>query len=115
MLYEHFYELITESGEHKQNLQIVRSKELISRIFYMIQTDLKMLHVAKDVLFNLLAALLQPLPDENSMLKFGQFICSTLPGSNSTDYELNLPREIRAIQDLLFADESKSELFFIGQ
>lgn len=55
--------------QQKTNLQVIRSLGLLGRLLKVIRSDPDILLIARDVLFNLLAAILQPLPDSYSLLK----------------------------------------------
>lgn len=60
--------------EKRQNLQVIRCLGLLARLLFLLQSDPHILHVARDVLFNLFTAILQPLPDAPGLLKCVAFV-----------------------------------------
>ncbi|KAK5971529.1 hypothetical protein GCK32_021657, partial [Trichostrongylus colubriformis] len=77
MLYEHFYELITD--HERENLAIVRRSPLLSRLLFTMFDRPHLLWSTNEIVFNLLSAIVQPQCDNRSMLKLGQAIAATLP------------------------------------
>ncbi|KAK6060487.1 hypothetical protein COOONC_01852 [Cooperia oncophora] len=69
MLYEHFYELITD--HERENLAIVRRSPLLSRLLFTMFDRPHLLWSTNEIVFNLLSAIVQPQCDNRSMLKLG--------------------------------------------
>ncbi|KRY48286.1 WD repeat and FYVE domain-containing protein 3 [Trichinella britovi] len=110
LLYEHFYQLITESGSHEENLAIVRHVGLLPRLLYTLAYQPHLLKATKDVIFNLISAILQPIADYTSLLKFGQFIIATLQIKETSNIEKSLPNDIQDLQALLFNEDVEAEV-----
>ncbi|KRZ31839.1 WD repeat and FYVE domain-containing protein 3 [Trichinella pseudospiralis] len=110
LLYEHFYQLITESGSHEENLAIVRHVGLLPRLLYTLAHQPHLLKATKDVIFNLISAILQPIADYTSVLKFGQFIIATLQVKETSNIEKSLPSDIQDLQALLFNEDAETEV-----
>ncbi|KRZ15735.1 WD repeat and FYVE domain-containing protein 3 [Trichinella zimbabwensis] len=110
LLYEHFYQLITESGSHEENLAIVRHVGLLPRLLYTLAHQPHLLKATKDVIFNLISAILQPIADYTSVLKFGQFIIATLQIKETSNIEKSLPNDIQDLQALLFNEDAETEV-----
>ncbi|KRX89878.1 WD repeat and FYVE domain-containing protein 3 [Trichinella pseudospiralis] len=110
LLYEHFYQLITESGSHEENLAIVRHVGLLPRLLYTLAHQPHLLKATKDVIFNLISAILQPIADYTSVLKFGQFIIATLQVKETSNIEKSLPNDIQDLQALLFNEDAETEV-----
>ncbi|VDP07627.1 unnamed protein product, partial [Soboliphyme baturini] len=108
MLYEHFYQLITDSSSQTENLNIIRQVGLLSRVLQVLVYDRRLLWVTKDVVFNLIAAILQPIADDLSLLRFGHFVVSTLC-LKGMDNETCLPMDVRDIQVELFKQEFNAD------
>ncbi|MFH4977645.1 hypothetical protein AB6A40_004354 [Gnathostoma spinigerum] len=77
LLYEHFYELITD--QQRSNLSILRRSSLPCRVLIRLLDMPENIHAVNDVVFNLLGAIVQPPCDANSLLKIGQMVAATLP------------------------------------
>ncbi|XP_027889562.1 WD repeat and FYVE domain-containing protein 3 isoform X1 [Xiphophorus couchianus] len=77
-LFEHFNELLTESSEAAKNAKLLREFQLIPRLLLTLRdTSLSQPTVA--AISNVLSLLLQGFPNPYDLLRFGQFISSTLP------------------------------------
>ncbi|XP_035766605.1 WD repeat and FYVE domain-containing protein 3 [Neolamprologus brichardi] len=77
-LFEHFIELLTESSEAAKNAKLLREFQLIPRLLLTLRdTTLSQPTVA--AISNVLSLLLQGFPNPYDLLRFGQFISSTLP------------------------------------
>ncbi|XP_054466267.1 WD repeat and FYVE domain-containing protein 3 [Anoplopoma fimbria] len=77
-LFEHFIELLTESSEAAKNAKLLREFQLIPRLLLTLRdTSLSQPTVA--AISNVLSLLLQGFPNPYDLLRFGQFISSTLP------------------------------------
>ncbi|XP_069124433.1 WD repeat and FYVE domain-containing protein 3-like isoform X2 [Argopecten irradians] len=95
-LYEHFYELLTESSRSIQlksdqvsNFQLMRDIGLTSRLLHILK-DTKLSEATIDTITNVVYVLLQGPPDQHSLLRLGQFIVSTLPQMSSTEKNIVL-------------------------
>ncbi|XP_048460451.1 WD repeat and FYVE domain-containing protein 3 [Rhincodon typus] len=77
-LFEHFIELLTESSEASRNAKLMREFQLIPKLLLTLRdTSLSQMTIA--AISNVLSLLLQGFPDSNDLLRFGQFLSSTLP------------------------------------
>ncbi|KAK3103345.1 hypothetical protein FSP39_018631 [Pinctada imbricata] len=83
-LYEHFYELLTESSDQSSNFQLMREIGLISRLLHILK-DPKLTSATINIITSVITVLLQGPPDSPSLLKLGQFIVSTLPQMSSSE------------------------------
>uniref|UniRef100_A0A6B0VGF8 Putative kinase a-anchor protein neurobeachin n=1 Tax=Ixodes ricinus TaxID=34613 RepID=A0A6B0VGF8_IXORI len=91
-LYEHFHELITESSEQKANLRILRELEMVTRLLMMLRDPCLSASTVR-LLCNLLRTLLHSTQRSGDILRFGQFMVSTLPRPSVSEKLLNLKRE----------------------
>ncbi|VDN90901.1 unnamed protein product [Brugia pahangi] len=103
LLYEHFYELITD--HNSDNLNMVRRSSLPSRLLIRLFDHPNLIFAVNDIVFNLLAALLQPPADNLLLLKVGQLIAGTLPVPGSYQDETSYAFSIADIQTALFANK----------
>ncbi|CAI5448055.1 unnamed protein product [Caenorhabditis angaria] len=109
MLFEHFYELITD--HQINNLQIVRKSSLLSRLLLTIYDDPQITQNTDEIVFNLISAILQPPCDTKSILKIGQIVGATLSGSSEVE---EAPFHISELQKLFLAEpSSKIHLIYI--
>ncbi|XP_066568174.1 WD repeat and FYVE domain-containing protein 3 isoform X2 [Amia ocellicauda] len=77
-LFEHFIELLTESSEAAKNGKLLREFQLIPKLLLTLRdTSLSQPTIA--AISNVLSLLLQGFPNSCDLLRFGQFISSTLP------------------------------------
>ncbi|XP_028980419.2 WD repeat and FYVE domain-containing protein 3 isoform X4 [Esox lucius] len=77
-LFEHFIELLTESSEAARNAKLLRDFQLIPKLLLTLRdTSLSQPTIA--AIGNVLSLLLQGFPNTYDLLRFGQFISSTLP------------------------------------
>ncbi|KAM6959381.1 WD repeat and FYVE domain-containing protein 3 [Aplochiton taeniatus] len=77
-LFEHFIELLTESSEAAKNAKLLREFQLIPKLLLTLRdTSLSQPTIA--AISNVLSILLQGFPNPYDLLRFGQFISSTLP------------------------------------
>ncbi|XP_006867792.1 PREDICTED: WD repeat and FYVE domain-containing protein 3 isoform X1 [Chrysochloris asiatica] len=77
-LFEHFIELLTESSEASKNAKLMREFQLIPKLLLTLR-DMSLSQPTIAAIGNVLSFLLQGLPSSNDLLRFGQFISSTLP------------------------------------
>lgn len=88
-LLEHLLELTTESNEKKQNVKIMRDLQLLSKLLHIIVD----IHddPTREILFNMMEALLSGQPRHNDLLIFGQYCVSKLPNRNQMEKFLIIP------------------------
>ncbi|XP_036056672.1 WD repeat and FYVE domain-containing protein 3 isoform X5 [Onychomys torridus] len=77
-LFEHFIELLTESSEAAKNAKLMREFQLIPKLLLTLR-DMSLSQPTIAAIGNVLSFLLQGFPNSNDLLRFGQFISSTLP------------------------------------
>ncbi|KAH0615815.1 hypothetical protein JD844_026358 [Phrynosoma platyrhinos] len=77
-LFEHFIELLTESSEAAKNAKLMREFQLIPKLLLTLR-DMSLSQPTIAAISNVLSYLLQGFPSSNDLLRFGQFISSTLP------------------------------------
>ncbi|XP_049867714.1 WD repeat and FYVE domain-containing protein 3 isoform X4 [Pectinophora gossypiella] len=87
-LLEHLLELATETAHRTHNLRTMRELQLVSKLLYIIN-DVKVVST-KNVLIQLLAALLGGQPRPSDLLCLGQFMAYTLPLPSQTEKGVNL-------------------------
>uniref|UniRef100_A0A1A9X279 WD repeat and FYVE domain-containing protein 3 n=1 Tax=Glossina brevipalpis TaxID=37001 RepID=A0A1A9X279_9MUSC len=88
-LLEHLLELAVESNEKKQNVKIMRDLQLLNKLLLII-VDIQD-HSTREILFNLVEALLGGQPRHSDLLLFGQYCASKLPKSDQVERSLILP------------------------
>uniref|UniRef100_A0A673WZF5 WD repeat and FYVE domain containing 3 n=1 Tax=Salmo trutta TaxID=8032 RepID=A0A673WZF5_SALTR len=77
-LFEHFIELLTESSEATNNAKLLREFQLIPKLLLTLRnTSLSQPTIS--AISHVLSLLLQGFPNPYHLLRFGQFISSTLP------------------------------------
>ncbi|VDK65809.1 unnamed protein product [Gongylonema pulchrum] len=106
LIYEHFYELITD--QNCENLGVIRRSSLPSRLLIRLYDNPMLIFAVNDIIFNLLAALLQPPADNLLLLKIGQLIAGTLPMPGSEQHEASYAFSIPDLQSALFASKTSS-------
>ncbi|XP_045427023.1 WD repeat and FYVE domain-containing protein 3 isoform X3 [Pipistrellus kuhlii] len=77
-LFEHFIELLTESSEASKNAKLMREFQLIPKLLLTLR-DMSLSLPTIAAISNVLSFLLQGFPSSYDLLRFGQFISSTLP------------------------------------
>lgn len=87
-LLEHLLELATETAHRTHNLRTMRELQLVPKLLYIIN-DVKVIST-KNVLIQLLAALLGGQPRPSDLLCLGQFMAFTLPLPSQTEKGINL-------------------------
>uniref|UniRef100_T1IS53 WD repeat and FYVE domain-containing protein 3 n=1 Tax=Strigamia maritima TaxID=126957 RepID=T1IS53_STRMM len=88
-LYEHFYELVTESSDQKNNLFIMQELGLVSKLLYVMK-EFALPDITVDTVDKLLNSLLRNTPVTQDILRFGQFIAATLPSHAYNEKDVNL-------------------------
>ncbi|KAM3726430.1 WD repeat and FYVE domain-containing protein [Dirofilaria immitis] len=106
LLYEHFYELITD--HNSENLNMVRRSSLPSRLLIRLFDHPSLIFAVNDIVFNLITALLQPPADNLLLLKVGQLVAGTLPIPGSDQNESSYAFSITDLQTALFANKHSS-------
>lgn len=95
------------SSNHRDNLAKVRASTLLSRLLLLVVERPRVFVVRTDVLFRLIAAIVQPPCDAASLLRFGQALASTLPtqslNSGERSAERSLPFHIAELERCLWA------------
>ncbi|XP_043915423.1 WD repeat and FYVE domain-containing protein 3 [Protopterus annectens] len=77
-LFEHFIELLTESSEASKNAKLMREFQLVPKLLLTLR-DPSLSQPTIAAISNVLSLLLQSFPNNNDLLRFGQFVSSTLP------------------------------------
>ncbi|XP_066509176.1 WD repeat and FYVE domain-containing protein 3 isoform X1 [Hoplias malabaricus] len=77
-LFEHFIELLTESSEAAKNAKLLREFQLIPKLLLTLR-DQSLSQPTIAAISNVLSLLLQGFPNTYDLLRFGQFLSSTLP------------------------------------
>ncbi|KAL0979906.1 hypothetical protein UPYG_G00191390 [Umbra pygmaea] len=77
-LFEHFIELLTESSEAARNAKLLREFQLIPKLLLTLR-DTSLSQPTISAIGNVLSLLLQGFPNPYDLLRYGQFISSTLP------------------------------------
>ncbi|RZF45662.1 hypothetical protein LSTR_LSTR010613 [Laodelphax striatellus] len=90
-LLEHLYELVAESSEKRNNLRLVRDMQLVQRLLRILPSV--QAPPTRQVLLNLLGALLANQPQPQDLLAFGQFVASTLPSSITNEKSIILQEQ----------------------
>ncbi|CAG4985996.1 unnamed protein product [Colias eurytheme] len=85
-LLEHLLELATETAHRTHNLRTMRELQLVPKLLYIVN-DVKV-GSTKNVLINLLAALLGGQPRPTDLLCLGQFMAFTLPLPSQTEQNI---------------------------
>ncbi|XP_041362357.1 WD repeat and FYVE domain-containing protein 3-like isoform X2 [Gigantopelta aegis] len=88
-LYDHFRELLTESGESKMNHAIMRDIGLVSRLLHIL-ADNKLSTLTIHTIATVVKELLLGPPEASSLLRFGQFLVSTIPATSCSEKNIKL-------------------------
>ncbi|KAL4240237.1 WD repeat and FYVE domain-containing protein 3 [Mactra antiquata] len=81
-LYEHFYELLTDSSDQSNNLRLMREMGLVSRLLHVLR-DPRLPQATIETMASVIGLLLEGTPDGQALLKLGQFLIFTIPESHS--------------------------------
>ncbi|VDN02986.1 unnamed protein product [Thelazia callipaeda] len=106
LLYEHFYELITD--QNSENLNLVRRSTLPSRLLIRLFDHPNLIFAVNDIIFNLFVTLLQPPADSLLLLKIGQLVAGTLPLPGSDQNENSYSFSISDLQTALLDSKHTS-------
>ncbi|CAL1540511.1 unnamed protein product, partial [Lymnaea stagnalis] len=91
-LYEHFYELLTDSSEQKSNHSIMRSMGLSTKLLHILKDPKLPIQTIQSV-SNVLGELLSGPSDHSGLLRFGQHLVSTLPVASYMEKSVDLKQE----------------------
>lgn len=105
-LLEHLYELVAESSEKRNNLRVVREMHLVQRLLRILPSV--QAPPTRQVLLNLLGALLANNPLPHDLLAFGQFVASTLPSTTTCEKHVAL-QEALASRCLIATDKERDQ------
>ncbi|XP_033108223.1 WD repeat and FYVE domain-containing protein 3-like isoform X3 [Anneissia japonica] len=83
-LFEHLHELLTDSSDLKKNGRLFRSLRMVNRLINMLHNHY-LSHSNIVAISNLLQVLLQGVPSSTDLLRFAQFLVSTLPSSSADE------------------------------
>ncbi|XP_064637335.1 WD repeat and FYVE domain-containing protein 3-like isoform X3 [Lineus longissimus] len=88
-LYEHFFELLTESSELQSNLKLMREVGLVNKLLHILK-DSTLSAITIQTIVSVLQVLLTSCPDQKSILRFGQFLVSTLPTFSVSEVNISI-------------------------
>ncbi|KAL5018829.1 hypothetical protein ScPMuIL_004551 [Solemya velum] len=91
-LYEHFYELLTDSSDQNANFSLMREVGLVQKLLHILK-DPKLTSVTISCVSNVIIVLLQGPPFPAALLRFGQFVVSTLPSASQNERNINLSKD----------------------
>eukprot|EP00794_Sanderia_malayensis_P012330 gene12330-13603_t len=94
-LFCHFYELLTQGAECGKNAVCLRWLDCVPKLLFLLQ-DGKPPDSTLSVISNVLSVLLSQNQRASDLLRFGQFLASSLPSSSSNENLLGL-------EDIMFA------------
>ncbi|XP_048248442.1 WD repeat and FYVE domain-containing protein 3-like isoform X1 [Haliotis rufescens] len=88
-LFEHFFELLTESSDQKVNHGMMRQIGLVERLLHVMH-DVRLSQLTIQTVSSVLHELLQGPPDIPALLRFGQFVVSTIPSASVNEKLISL-------------------------
>ncbi|XP_038062031.1 WD repeat and FYVE domain-containing protein 3-like isoform X2 [Patiria miniata] len=88
-LYDHFYELLTDSSEADKNRKMMRQLRMVNRLLYMLH-DPTLTHATIQSIANLISVMLQGGSSSADLLSVGQFLASTLPNLSADERMVTL-------------------------
>jgi hypothetical protein len=88
-LYEHFFELLTESSEHKHNVIFMQELRLVDRLLRILR-DSTLSRMTLQTILSTITVLLAGASHPPSLLHFGQFMVSLLPQNSVNEKTLSL-------------------------
>ncbi|XP_061175428.1 WD repeat and FYVE domain-containing protein 3-like isoform X2 [Saccostrea echinata] len=86
-LYEHFFELLTDSSEQSSNFQLMRDLGMVGRLLHILK-DNQLTPATIKAISSDITVLLQGAPDYAALLKLGQFTVSTLPSMSASEKQI---------------------------
>ena len=104
-LLEHLLELVSESGEKRTNIRIMRELQLVSKLLHIIGEINE--NATKEILFSLLTILLGGQPRLGDLLHFGQFITAKLPLNGESEKSVDLAH-LTSSKDFTLIDDTDS-------
>ncbi|XP_050392525.2 WD repeat and FYVE domain-containing protein 3 [Patella vulgata] len=91
-LYEHFNELLTDSADAKANSMMMRDIGLVSGLLHVLKDVNLSVHTTRTIC-NVIGELLLSTPDHQSLLRFGQFLVSTIPPLSTNEKDVDLHQD----------------------
>eukprot|EP00058_Branchiostoma_floridae_P010550 XP_002596038.1 hypothetical protein BRAFLDRAFT_202950 [Branchiostoma floridae] len=104
-LFEHFIELLTESSENSSNALLMIELGMVSKLLHTLQ-DRSLSQTTVDSVAMVLALLLQGSLKTSDLLKFGQFLVSTLPTFSVSERNITMENLVDAALELSESDYS---------
>ncbi|XP_066304852.1 WD repeat and FYVE domain-containing protein 3-like isoform X4 [Branchiostoma lanceolatum] len=98
-LFEHFIELLTESSENSSNALLMIELGMVSKLLHTLQ-DRSLSQTTVDSVAMVLALLLQGSLKSSDLLKFGQFLVSTLPTFSVSERNITMENLVEAAMGL---------------
>ncbi|KAK7508020.1 hypothetical protein BaRGS_00000985, partial [Batillaria attramentaria] len=92
-LYEHFYELLTDSSEAKTNCELMRDMGLVTKLLNVLR-DSQLSLPTINTIASVICELLSGTPDPHGILRLGHFLVSTLPPVTFAERSLDLQRDV---------------------
>ncbi|XP_056017801.1 WD repeat and FYVE domain-containing protein 3-like isoform X2 [Ostrea edulis] len=86
-LYEHFFELLTDSSDQSSNFQLMRDLGMVARLLHILK-DNQLTPATIKTISSVITVLLQGTPDPSALLKLGQFTVSSLPSMSSSEKQV---------------------------
>ncbi|XP_076455501.1 WD repeat and FYVE domain-containing protein 3-like isoform X2 [Babylonia areolata] len=97
-LYEHFYELLTDSSENKLNCELMRDMGVVRKLLNILR-DVQLSVSTTHTIASVICELLTGAPDPHGLLRLGHFLVSTLPKVTFAERSLDLQRETSSEQN----------------
>ncbi|KAH9494853.1 WD repeat and FYVE domain-containing protein 3, partial [Bulinus truncatus] len=91
-LYDHFYELLTDSSEQKSNHNIMRNIGLSTKLLHILKDHKLSLSTCQSIA-NVLGELLSGPSDQAGLLRFGQHLVSTIAVSTCMERNVDIKAE----------------------
>ncbi|CAH1794598.1 unnamed protein product [Owenia fusiformis] len=88
-LYEHFFELLTESSELSSNLLLMNEVGLVSKLLHVFK-DNNLSLASQQTIASVLTVLLRGAKQTEGLLRFGQFMTYTLPTMSVSEQNANV-------------------------
>ncbi|XP_070185825.1 WD repeat and FYVE domain-containing protein 3-like isoform X2 [Littorina saxatilis] len=91
-LYEHFYELLTDSSEAKTNCELMRDMGLVNKLLNILR-DVQLSVSTTNTIASVICELFTGAPDSYGLLRLGHYLVSTLPPVTFAERSLDLQKE----------------------
>lgn len=88
-LFSHFLELLGPGSESVTNAELMQKLNLVPKLLFVLQDD-SVTDATAHTIASVLSVLLSNTSDRKNLLRFGQFLVSTLPGNPLNENELKL-------------------------